>query len=189
LPRVEEALLLIRTYDPVSYRRVTHELERVRVFVVPGSAAVYRESLGTCQVDERYVRDSSAEFIASTIVHEATHARLARCGIAYEQKHRVRIERVCTRRQIAFAAKLPNGEEACEQAQDQLAGFSPEVFTNQAFAEREDRGGVEALRYLGVPEWLIRAILRVRNARIAFGGGAAGATAKMSSNNSSLNHK
>jgi hypothetical protein len=129
---------------------------------------LYRASIRACELDTRYVQSASAELIASTIVHEPTHARLARCGIAYEEKRRVRIESVCIRRQRAFAAKLPRGEEARQDAQERLAAISPETYTNHAFAEREDRGAVETLRYLGCPEWLIRAVFRVRNARAAF---------------------
>lgn len=166
LPRVEEALLLIRTHDPVSYRRVTHELDRVWVNLVLGSVAIYRESIGTCQLDERFVRSASLELIASTIVHEATHARLARCGIGYEEPLRARVEAVCMRRQLAFAAKLPNGGIAHKEAADTLAYLSPELFTSEAFRARDDQGGVETMRYLDVPEWFIRALLRARHGQV-----------------------
>jgi hypothetical protein len=64
-----------------------------------------------CVLDERYVlsETTTLEQIALTIIHEATHARLERCGIDYDEKLRQRIEAVCLRREFAFVAKLPNG--------------------------------------------------------------------------------
>ena len=49
--------------------------------------ASFNHSLNACQLDERFVLDekSGPELIASVIVHEATHARLMRCGIGYEE--------------------------------------------------------------------------------------------------------
>ena len=167
LERVERALALIRTHDPLSYRRVLRELERVWVTVLTGPQGLYRASIRACALDTRFVQGASAELIASTIVHEATHARLARCGIVYDEALRVRIESVCVRRQRAFAAKLPQGEPARQQARDQLAGLAPETYTDQAFAERTHRGEVEALEYLGVPDWLIRTLFRARDWRLA----------------------
>lgn len=167
LPRLEEALGLIRTHDPVNYRRVTRDLERVWVNLVVGSPAIYRGSIGACQLDARYVRDASTQQIASTIVHEATHARLARCGIVYDEPWRVRSEAACIRRQLAFTAKLPDGDAAHKEAQAALAGLARETYTDQAFRARDDRGSVEAMRYLGLPEWFIRAMFRLRGGMFA----------------------
>lgn len=167
LQRVENALSLIRTHDPLNYRRVVRELERVWVRILVGASGLYRDTLRACELDTRFVAGASAELIASVIVHEATHARLARCGIAYEESLRVRSERVCIRRQLVFTTKLPNGGDAHVSAQDSLAKLSSETYTNQAFAEREERGNLDALRYLGMPEWLIRAVFRMRNWRLA----------------------
>ena len=45
-------------------------------------------------LDERFLAnpETSVEMIASTIVHEATHAKLERLGVSYAEDRRARIE-------------------------------------------------------------------------------------------------
>jgi hypothetical protein len=99
------------------------------------------------------------------IVHEAAHARLARYGVGYTEDMRARVEALCVRRELAFAAKLPDGDavRAWIEANTEL---SPEAFTDTAFAQRERAGQVEALRYLCTPEWLIRLVLALTAAKL-----------------------
>ena len=81
------ALGLIKTYDRIRYDRLLRDLDRIFIRVLPSSIASFNHSLNACQLDERFVLDekSGPELIASVIVHEATHARLMRCGIGYEE--------------------------------------------------------------------------------------------------------
>jgi hypothetical protein len=58
---------------------------------------------------------TTLEEIASTIVHEATHARLERWGISYDEKQRSRVEAICLRRELNVAASLPHSEPLREQ--------------------------------------------------------------------------
>src|SRR6188508_1363170 len=111
LRRVEDALSLIKQYSPLQYSRVTRDLARIWVFVLSDAGAQYNHSLNACMLDERYVTNSTVERIASTIVHEATHARLERLRITYDEKFRSRIELICLRRELAFVTKLPNAAE------------------------------------------------------------------------------
>jgi hypothetical protein len=97
---------------------------------------------------------SGAE-VASIIVHEATHARLALAGFGYEPATRERIEGVCFRSEIAFASRLPDGQALIDAARAQLAG-DPAVWTDGARRERT----VDKLRQLGLPEWLVRILNR-----------------------------
>jgi len=136
------------------------DLERVWVTPLPGPVGCFDHSLGACELDPRFVlaETTSPEMIAATIVHEATHARLHRRGIGYEEDLRGRVEAVCVRRQLAFAARLPNGEQVREQAERDLEWYSTRgLWTNQALIERRRSGEIELLRYLGFPDWLIRA--------------------------------
>lgn len=119
LHRVEEALNLIKAYDPLRYKRLIRDLERIWVTMIPGGFGNFDESIWACVLDRRHVLSEkiSLERIAAWIVHEATHARLRRCGIGYDGKElRARVEAVCFRRERAFAAKLPNGNELSELA-------------------------------------------------------------------------
>jgi len=120
--RIEEALRLIKVHDPRRYDRLRKDLTRIWVRLVPGALARYVPVLETCEVDERFVlaETSSPELIAAAIVHEATHARLWRRGIGYDEGLRARVEAACFRRELAFAAKLPNAERVRELARDAL---------------------------------------------------------------------
>jgi hypothetical protein len=168
--RVIDALSLIKTHDPINYGRVTRELDRVWITLLPASRGSYNFSLNACQIDERFVlgETTSSALIASVIVHEATHARLMRCGIGYEEELRIRVERVCVRRQRAFAAKLPGGDEARQQAERFLTDTpSTEFWSNKAFAARIVEGYVKGLREAGAPSWVIKAVLGARELRLA----------------------
>jgi hypothetical protein len=162
LGRVEAALTLIKAYDRIRYDRLRRDLERVLVVVLPGALGSYSERLRACQLDPRHVLadDSSPEIIAATIVHEATHARLQRCGIGYDEERRSRIEAVCFRREAAFAMKLPNGGPVREMAELQLGRCTTNDFwTDAAFRARYPDSAAEALRYLGLPRWLVRLLV------------------------------
>jgi hypothetical protein len=156
--RVEGALSLIKTYDRVRYDRLTHDIERVLVCLLPsGGLAAYKESIRTCQLDTRFVlsETSTPEVVASAIVHEATHARLKRCGIGYDEELRARVEAVCFRREIAFAAKLPIGEEVRDLAERCLEFYAAdEYWTDAAFGERYTESAMATMRHIGAPEWL-----------------------------------
>lgn len=136
------------------------------MFVVPNGGAEFKESLKACMLDERYVADSTLEQIASTIVHEATHARLAKCGIRYEKRLRSRIEAICLRRELTFAAKLPNGEELPREITSILGwcDASADWFSNKQFRERGTQEIVDALRHMETPEWIIGTTLKLKSA-------------------------
>jgi hypothetical protein len=166
--RVEEALRLIGRHDPPRYKRLLRDPQRVLVLRLPDSSASYNHALAACQIDTRYVlaEDSAIDVIAATIVHEATHARLMSCGIGYAEALRTRVERICVRRELAFAAKLPDGTRVREKAEQTLSwlkepGYS-EVLTNQALEKRFVEGSAKVLHELGVPNWLVKIALAVR---------------------------
>ena len=133
--------------------------------LIPGSGAHYERSLNACVIDERYVlgETMTLENIASTIVHEATHARLERWGIIYVEEKRTRIEAICLRRELNFLARLPDSESLREEIARTLewATTNRDYYSDASFQEREDRGQFETLRYLGAPEWLISFLMRI----------------------------
>jgi hypothetical protein len=158
--RIEEALHLIKVHDPRRYDRLGKDLTRVWVRLIPGALARFAPTQEACELDERFVlaETSSPELIAAAIVHEATHARMWRRGIGYDERLRARVEAACFRRELAFAAKLPNGERVREQARDALA-IPPASWTNNAAHDREVDGAAAVLCHLGAPNWLVRALL------------------------------
>lgn len=165
LDRVEEALRLIKAHDPVRYIRLLGDVDRIWVMLLPVYWGIFEDSLRACKLDERFVlaEASSPEMIAATIVHEATHARLTHRGIGYEDEElRARVERVCFRRERAFAAKLLNGAEVRAQANARLDGYRADYWSDTAFVDRFDEGSAENLRYLGRSERLIRVVFAFR---------------------------
>jgi hypothetical protein len=142
LQRVEEALNLIKAYDRLRYDRLVRDLERIWVVLIPSGLASFDSSIWACKLDPRQVLDDTKplSWIAASIVHEATHARLWRCGIGYREELRSRVEAVCFRRERAFAARLPNGAEFVEQA-EKLASWATEGdWSNESLRKRNDDG-------------------------------------------------
>jgi hypothetical protein len=160
LSRVERALVLIRVHSPLHYSRILRDLKRIWVFLLPDGLAAYKHSLGACVLDERFLDDpeTSIERIASTIVHEATHATLERRGVGYPEDQRARIEAVCFRRELCFAVRLPDSLKLQQSIKEYLGWYPthPEYFSDRHAIERATSGEVDMLRHVGTPDWLIR---------------------------------
>jgi hypothetical protein len=156
LRRVENALQLMKDHDPLQYSRTINNLERVWVHLLPNALASYDRSLNACILDERVVlpETTTLERIASCIVHEATHARLERWGIGYDEKARSRIEAICLRRELNFVRKLPQSEPLQEELARTLEWCIGEhdYFSDANFRQRCEQGNIETLRYLGTPD-------------------------------------
>src|SRR5687768_8663852 len=150
LQRVEQALGMIRNYDARRYRRLRHDLSRIWVRLLPSYRASFSASARACQLDSRYVRNAvvTVEELATCIVHEATHARIAHC-VPYRPELRQRIETVCRRQELTFAHRLPNGAAIIARTTDWLAAPpSSEFWTDAAFQQRRVEGILEGLRHL-----------------------------------------
>ncbi|WP_456733793.1 hypothetical protein [Bradyrhizobium sp. USDA 3364] len=169
LQRVEAALRLMERFAPLHYQRVKKSLSRIWVQLVPHGAGCYLHSLNACLLDERVIasKDTTLEWIASAIVHEATHARLEKRGIHYDEAVRNRIERICARRELDFARRLSGVETLHEEITRRLDLCNEEnaFYTDQNMRQTIDQGNAEMLRHLGTPEWVIALVFRARNLR------------------------
>jgi hypothetical protein len=170
LRRVEDALQLIKEHDPLHYSRIINNLERIWIDLLPFAWGLFERSLNACKLDERFVLSEATTLqqIASTIVHEATHARLERWGISYDdEKARSRIEAICLRRELNFAGKLPQAEPLREEIARKLAWCIDDnkYFPNVNLWQETDKGNVETLRHLRTPDWVIRVVLKARAIR------------------------
>ncbi len=152
--KVAAALQLIQDVDPLRYRRMVLDLKQIWITTIPGAAGQFVRSTLTCELDERFVmrEDISVAEVANAIVHEAAHARIDRCGIGYEEELRSRIEEVCMRRELAFAARLPDGERIHRWVEARRNGSVD--YSNTGFNTREMAGIRDALIHLGTPVWL-----------------------------------
>jgi hypothetical protein len=166
LQRVEAALQLVNRCAPLHYRRVKNNLSRIWVTLVPHGAGCYLHSLNACLLDERVVASETTtlEWIASAIVHEATHARLEKRGIRYDETVRLRIERICIRRELDFVRRL-SGVDALQEQITQSLDWCRDGnahYTDQNMWQEIDQGHADALRHLGTPEWVIALVFRAR---------------------------
>lgn len=174
LRRVEEALQLIKHHDTLNYSRITCNLDRIWVHLLPSAGAHYDRSLNACALDERYVLNETMtlEKIASTLVHEATHARLEGWGIVYEKKSRYRIEAACLRRELNFLKRLPDSGRMQEEIARTLEWCESDqtYLSDASFRSREDQGQIDTLRYLKMPNWLVQFamwLIRRRRSRVS----------------------
>jgi hypothetical protein len=160
LRRVEEALQLIKRHDMLSYSRVTRDLDRIWINLIPSGQAHYDRSLNACVIDERYVLPETMSIakLASTIVHEATHARLDGWGVAYVEEKRARIEEICLQRELKFLARLPDSKPLQEEvvSTTDWVAQDRDYLSDASFRERKEEGEIETLRYLKTPDWLVR---------------------------------
>ncbi len=89
--------------------------------------------------------------ICMTIVHEATHARIARWGVR-DSVDRERLERACVKQEIVFARKVPGSERLIEGALRKLdMRWWDEPSTSRLFDQRLERAGT--------PRWLRRVLV------------------------------
>ena len=165
LERLRAALVLIKTYDPLRYHRLTRDLKRIWATPLHGPRACFYYRLDACSLNPQYVLAvwMTPELLASTIVDEATHARLWGMGFRYEEQVRPRVEAICVRRELVFSAKLSRGEQVRDRAEEALTSLrSPTFLSNAAFAKSRDDYAVEELRRMGAPGWVIRSVFVLR---------------------------
>jgi hypothetical protein len=161
LGKVVDAIELIRDLEPHRFARIKRDLAGVWISWISG-VGDYLETLKVCRLDGSYLRRpaTTAERVAATIVHEATHARLLACGFRYEEVIRPRIERVCLRAEIDFASRLPDGSDVIAVAERLMLRLN-EAWTDEALQAAE----AQQLRKLRLPRWLIRwLVMRRRHA-------------------------
>ena len=126
--RLALALDLIATYAPRCYRRLGTDLAGFVVERFACRGAFFPESR-ECLVELTFTVNPlvSLPEIASSIVHEATHARVAhRCG-SLPPQDRAREERLCRRAELDFGLALPDGAIVVQRAQAALELTEQEV--------------------------------------------------------------
>jgi hypothetical protein len=145
---ITSALDLLRDHGSRTLDDIRRHTNGVFVWVTAGARGEWHHETRLVILEETYVYHgcTSARDIASTLVHESTHARLDAKGFEYSPEQRERIERVCFRRQLAFARRLSEPGDLVGQAERQLQR-SPHYFTREAWRQR----AVVKLIELGVP--------------------------------------
>jgi hypothetical protein len=155
--KLRATLDLIATSQPRRLVRLQRDVRRILVTFVQVADAQYSAPTRTVLLDETYVckPEVTAGHLATTMVHEATHARLFAAGIGYPTTLRPRIERLCMRQELDFAGRISDGSAAAARARHGLnlpdENWHPDVVLERRLA---------LIRSWGWPEWLVRVIER-----------------------------
>ena len=140
IARLTAAIDLIAAHAPRRYRRLRTDVAGFVVERFPCRGAFFPET-GECLVELTFTvnpRHGLPE-IAASIVHEATHARVARrCG-ALGPDHRAREERLCRRAELEFGQAVPDGAIVVQRAEASLALADREVAPAIDWAEAARR--------------------------------------------------
>jgi hypothetical protein len=140
LRRVSAALDLIAQYAPRRYRRLRRDVAGfvVQRFACRGAFFPQtREVLVelTFTVNPRH----GLPEIAASIVHEATHARVARMCGSLGMEQRAREERLCRQSELELGLALPDGEVVVQRARDSLTLADRDVAPAVDWAEAARR--------------------------------------------------
>lgn len=140
LERLGLALHLIHSHAPRLLRRMRQDITGFLVQRFPCRGAFLHERR-ECLVELTFTvnpRHTIAE-IAASIVHEATHARVARMCGSLPQAMRAREERLCRKAELAFGRRLPDGDVVVERARVALLMGDEEVAPAVDWAEGAQR--------------------------------------------------
>lgn len=138
--RLTAALDLIAAHAPRRYRRLRTDVAGFVVERFPCRGAYFPDT-GECLVELTFTVNPQHGLpeIAASIVHEATHARVARrCG-ALGADHRAREERLCRRAELEFGRAVPDGAIVVQRAEASLALADREVAPAIDWAEAARR--------------------------------------------------
>lgn len=117
--RLREAVRFLDSVDAYRSRIVRRYLQQIVIWHGDYTAA---DRFGGVHMDRELVAAAPIPFIASALVHEAIHQRIARRGIAYSPNARPRIEALCVREQASFlrqSADTRDVAELVEQGMDE----------------------------------------------------------------------
>ncbi len=127
--RLDESLALIEQYQPWRLAHLRRDLDHFRIVRWPCRGAYFPEHRA-CMVELTFLarRDIGAATVASTIVHEGLHARVARMT-GNRDRDAAREERLCRRAELEFGQALPAdiGAPVVERALESLALADEEV--------------------------------------------------------------
>ncbi len=118
LDRTAKALELIKRYDTRRSHRIQKRLDYVVNYPCL-SGAEYGHPLHVCKVDlSKYTFEGDEDWwvllLARVLVHEATHGSIIAWGITHDEKHRLRVERLCHEEDTRFARRIRPDDDGDE---------------------------------------------------------------------------
>ncbi len=161
--KLDRALQAIARCDPPRYAGIRKDMQRIWVGPIPNYArGQWIEELRLCMLRDSFVGDDAVSdaYVAALIIHEGTHARVARAGISFDEQNRPRIERLCIKSQLAFARRHPDGGPLVEMFEENLER-ADSWWSDQRLRSVQ----LQALTELGLPRRARRAIDRATQER------------------------
>jgi hypothetical protein len=169
IERVFAALDVLRDTAPPQLERIPILTLGLTIAPLDDALGQWRSDLGVCLLDEKFViaPETTPSELASTIVHELTHARLERAGFRSVNATRARVERICFLAQRNFVLSLPPSDERSrlEGIMAEYLAMDPEFWSDGQLAVRlRNRVASWPLwhRALWNVGWIARAITRRR---------------------------
>ncbi len=167
--RLAAAVRLLQSVTPLRLAYLRRDLPFILVAFGP-CAGQCLDRVGICllNTDDVLCQELSVEVLALVLVHEGTHARLARLGFENEGKHRARIERLCRLAAVTVGTRLPGAEEYVAWLQEMELSHESfaddEYWTDAALMQRVN----ERVRARGwaavVGSWVARILVLLERA-------------------------
>ena len=159
--RLDDALGIIERHQPWYFRHLVRDFSRIAVRRYPCRGAYFPDER-TCLVELTFSvnPEFSTSQIASTIVHEAMHARLDRRGVAFTREIAARHERFCRRAEVELGMSVPDGEPIVERALASLAASDEDVAPVIDWNVASRRVAEADLDALNAPHWLKKTLAR-----------------------------
>ena len=163
--RLEGALCLLAEVRPRWLQRMRHYVRRIQVREVIDSLGKWHHAARLVELDAAYLcmATTSISDIASTLVHEFTHARIDAAGVAYFKAGRVRVERACLAQELVFARSLNESEAraALISRLERAWAEAESIWSDDA----DQRRAHHAADVLGIPRWIVGGAWRYRKWR------------------------
>jgi len=162
--KLDAALDLIALHSPIWLSRMRRTGNTIDVRRIPGTRARLVDGRRTI-LDPYLLADFLPAQIASSIVHEATHAQLRSYAIEYRAGSPAREERVCRRAELRFgralqAAGVEGAQAVIRRAAGSLAAPDDDVGVVVDWNELRIIGMVTRINDMRVPRWLKRWLAR-----------------------------
>ncbi len=159
--RLDAALALIERHQPWYFRHLVRDLARIIVQRYPCRGAYFPEARN-CLVELTFSvnPDFTVAQVAATIVHEAMHARLDRCGVVFTRDIAARHERFCRRAEVELGMTVPGGDVVVERALASLAATDEDVAPVIDWDVARRRVVQADLDALHVPPWMKQSLAR-----------------------------
>ncbi len=155
--RIDEALTLLNQNDPMTLARLREYCDGILVIGTETfRLAHWDESARLCVITIPHVTspDTSSADVALTLAHESMHARLGALGARYVDGRRAHLEVLCAMAELASARRLSE-PRLVQRTESTLTRWASEGEESWSAASRLEKG-LNYLRELGVPNWIVR---------------------------------